>query len=107
MKLCPPAKSNVRFDLMRHSMDTSLGYLLSAVISLTQRHFQARCSFEHSGQSSTYLIPDWELFTLLARHLCDNARMRMETGNYEYATLWIQKDQRGMVCICSLIKAIY
>ena len=29
MKLCPPAKSNVRFDLMRHSMDTSLGYLLS------------------------------------------------------------------------------
>ena len=39
--------------------------------------------FEHSGQSSTYLVPDLELFTLLARDLCDNARMRMETGNYE------------------------
>jgi hypothetical protein len=23
--------------------------------------------FEHSGQSSTYLVPDWELFTLLVQ----------------------------------------
>ena len=51
--------------------------------------------FEHSGQSSTYLVPDLELFTLLARHFCDNARMRMETGNYEYAKLWIKKTKEG------------
>ena len=96
MKLCPPAKSNVRFDLMRHSMDI-VGLSLERGDLPYSAEFPGKmyARFEHSGQSSTYLVPDLELFTLLARHLCDNARMRMETGNYEYAKLWIKKTKEG------------
>jgi hypothetical protein len=51
--------------------------------------------FEYQDQSTTYVVPDWELFTLLSSHLCDNARVRAQLGNYGFAKLWIEKTSAG------------
>lgn len=51
--------------------------------------------FEYQDQSETYVVPDWELFTVLSSHLCDNARVRAQLGNYGFAKLWIEKTTAG------------
>lgn len=51
--------------------------------------------FEHQDRTFIHTVPDWELFTLLSKHLCDNARARAQTGNYAYAHLTIQKNHDG------------
>jgi hypothetical protein len=57
------------------------------------RHLYA--TFEYNDETSVWLVPDHELFALLARHLVDMAVMRDEHGDYGYAKLWIsRKDGR-------------
>lgn len=51
--------------------------------------------FEYLDQTTTYLVPDWELFTILANHLCNNAQNRAQSGNYEFARLWIKNTDAG------------
>ncbi|PTX99278.1 hypothetical protein DB345_02560 [Spartobacteria bacterium LR76] len=51
--------------------------------------------FEYGGKTTVYRVPDWELFSILAKHLCDNARMRNEHGDYGYAKLYIEKSSEG------------
>ena len=47
--------------------------------------------FEHGVKVSIAEVPDHELFSILAGHLCDNARMRNEHEDYGYAKVWIEK----------------
>lgn len=52
-------------------------------------------TFEYGGETTVWVVPDHELFGILARHLADMAVMRHEHGDYGYAKLWIgKKDGR-------------
>ena len=51
--------------------------------------------FEHGGSTKVWEVPDHHLFGELAKHLCDNAQMRYEHGEWGYAKLVIEFTDRG------------
>lgn len=48
-------------------------------------------TFEYGEKVSVWEVPDAELFSTLASHLCDMAKLRSEFGDYGYSKLWIKK----------------
>ncbi len=49
-------------------------------------------SFEYRQEASVWLVPDLELFNVLAEHLGRMAWARHQNGEYGYEKLWIKKD---------------
>ena len=56
---------------------------------------QMFATFEYSSGPKTYIVPDPDLFRMLAYHLCDNGQMRYEHGQFGYAKLWIEMTSEG------------
>ncbi|SRR5258708_3238804 len=48
--------------------------------------------FEYNGHRQVWVVPDAELFRLLATHLYSMARTRDNTDDYGYDKLWISKE---------------
>lgn len=51
--------------------------------------------FEYLDKTSVFIVPDWELFELLSKHLSESARVRSQSGNYAYEKLSIAKGADG------------
>lgn len=47
--------------------------------------------FEYSGTTTVWQVPDSDLFSLLAKHMVDNAVMRDVHEDWGYSKLWIEK----------------
>lgn len=63
------------------------------VVGLVSRKNQLLVTFEYNDDIEVWIVPDAELFRLLADHLCGNAQSQHESDgeDFGYNKVWIEK----------------
>lgn len=67
--------------------------LYGYVVGLVARKNQLLATFEYNDSIETWIVPDAELFRILADHLFENAQAQRESGSDDfYNKVWIEKS---------------
>lgn len=70
------------------------GYIIGLHVGAepdSRGRYHLYATFAYGSKVTVWEVPDEELFSLLASHLCEMARDRVTSDDYGYSKLWISK----------------
>lgn len=68
------------------------GYIIGLAIEPNEDSFNKMyVSFQYNAKTQIWMVPDSDLFQILAKHLCSMAVVRSVSDDYGYEKLYIEK----------------